>query len=272
MKKTGYWPALFVFVLTVAPGLGAQNRHGMSLNGATGLYSIPSGYVGWNDTDLGMDLGLTYNFVDRDPIAKAGFSLFKRVELTAAFDFQPKEDRPLEEKRNHALNNTDVITGLKVQLLTGKTAVALGGNLQIISRYADRSSAELAGQVYMALSYPGEFFGMPAETSLALGYTFREDPNSNIDFGMGFDVTLLPKVFKEYIHWLVDFSNFSYSVDSLGNNAWYRGALNTGLRINLAAIPALNKFKFFIDVIATDILDDGNRSFIIGGVFGLPFK
>jgi hypothetical protein len=272
MKKTGCWLALLGFVLIAAPGLGAQNRHGMGLNGTTGLYSLPSGYIGRNDVDLGVDLGMTYNFVNRDPIVKAGFSLFKRVELTAAFDFQPKLKYPPEDKKNHRLNNTDVITGLKIQLPTGKTALALGGNLQIINRYSDSSDAELAGQIYMAVSYPAEFFGMPAETSLALGYTFREDPNSNIDFGMGFDLTLLPKVFREYMHWLVDYSNFSYSVDPLGNNPWYRGALNTGLRIDLAAIPALNKYKFFVDVIATDILDDGNRSFLAGAVFGMPFR
>ncbi|MDR2403528.1 MAG: hypothetical protein LBD78_05815 [Spirochaetaceae bacterium] len=272
MKKTGCWLALFGIALIVTPGLGAQNRHGMGFNGITGLYSIPSGYIGRNDVDLGIDLGMTYNFVNRDPIVKAGFSLFKWVELTAAFDFQPKVNYPLDDKQNNSLNNTDIITGIKVQLPADKTAIALGGNLQIINRYVDRSGAELAGQLYIAVSYPAEFFGMPVETSLSLGYTFRKPLDSNIDFGMGFDLTLLPDVFKEFIHWLVDFSNFSYSIDPLGNNAWYRGALNTGLRIDLAAIPALNKFKFFIDVIAADILDDGNRSFIIGTVFGLPLK
>ncbi|MDR1949678.1 MAG: hypothetical protein LBQ38_09815, partial [Spirochaetaceae bacterium] len=75
MKKTGCWFVVLVFALVCVPGLAAQSRHGMSLNGATGLYSIPSGYAGWDQTDLGLDLGVTYNFINKDPIAKVGFGL-----------------------------------------------------------------------------------------------------------------------------------------------------------------------------------------------------
>jgi hypothetical protein len=264
MKRRWYFPALIGCILLIAPGLMAEDRHGMSFNGSTGLYSIPSGHLSRNDADLALDLGLTYNFVDNNPIAKIGFSLFKWVEVTAAVDFQPR--------LNSDYTNTDIITGLKVRLPTGKTAVAVGGNLQFINRSVSDNNFQLAGQIYAAASYPAQIFGMPMETSLVLGYTFHRDAGSNIDFGMGFDMILLPKVFKRYVHWIADFSNFSYSIDSLGSDPWYRGAFNTGLRIDLAAMPALSKFKFFIDVIATDVFDRGNRAFLIGAVFGLPLK
>jgi hypothetical protein len=247
-------------------GLIAQSLDGMTLNGATGLYTVPTGRIGWGRrTDLGIDGGIAYDFFNRNPIARVGFSLFKWVELTTAFDFQGQRKDPGD--------NFDYLIALKLQFPTATTAVALGGNLQLIHNAArpdqnDKIPLSPAGQVYLAISYPSQFFGMNAETSAALGYTFRENMRSNIDYGMGFDLALLPDVFQDYIHWIVDFSNFSYSIDPLGVRSDYRGSLNTGIRIDIGAIPALNRFKIMMDITATDILDEGNRSFIIGAVFG----
>jgi hypothetical protein len=111
---------------------------------------------------------------------------------------------------------------------------------------------------------------MPAETTVVVGKSFIEDQrNSDVDFGMGFDLVLLPNIFQNYIHWITDFANFSYSVDPLGADYRYRGVLNTGFRIDLSAIPSLSKFKFVIDVFMTDALDE-NRAFTTGLVFGIP--
>jgi hypothetical protein len=123
----------------------------------------------------------------------------------------------------------------------------------------------------VAVTYAGDFFNMPAETTVVIGKTFIENykTDSSIDFGMGFDLILLPKVFDNYVHWITDFANFSYSVDPFGADHRYRGVLNTGIRVDLSVIPALNKFKFVIDALVADAFD-ADRSFSIGAVFGIP--
>jgi hypothetical protein len=256
--------AAFILAAMTIPALEAQTSlKGMSLNGSTGLYSIPSGRVGWErDSDFAIDFG--YHAIvtgEAAHIPKINFSLFKLIELHAAFDVQhPNRDK-----------DTDFITGLKLQLpiTSSSTAIAFGGNFQAIKQkdeYRDR----LAGQVYAAVSYAGRFFDMPAETTITLGKTFlQNNNNSDIDFGMGFDLILFPQHLKNVLHWITDYANFSYSADPWRVDAWYRGVLNTGFRIDLAAIPALSKFKFVIDIVMTDAFDS-TRAFSTGAVFGIP--
>lgn len=265
--------SLFILMAGLAvSALNAQSSSlkGMSLNGATGLYSIPSGRIGWERiSDLGLDLGY-HAVIDEKAthIPKIALSLFKWVEVSAAFDIQP------EGYNLYSLNSpdkrTDFIGGLKVQLPVSKTAIALGGNIQAHNLGSDELWRRNAGQVYVAVTYAGEFFSWPAETTVVFGKTFIEDDkSSDIDFGMGFDLILLPKVFQNYVHWITDFANFSYSYEAIGADYRSRGVLNTGIRIDLASIPALNKFKFTVDMTLTDALDK-NRSFALGAVFGIP--
>jgi hypothetical protein len=251
-------------------GLGAQTSSAsslksMSLNGATGLYSIPTGRIGWErSSDLGLDLGYHAIIAEKTThIPKIALSLFKWVELSAAFDIQPDSYYSTDK-------GTDFIGGLKIQFPVTQTAIALGGNIQALNLGNDEPTRHNAGQIYVAVTYAGEFFSMPAETTMVVGKTFIENQkSSDIDFGMGFDLILLPKVFQRYVHWITDFANFSYSVEPIGADSRSRGVLNTGLRIDLASIPALSKFKFVIDVKVTDALDD-DRAFSLGAVFGIP--
>jgi hypothetical protein len=256
MKKLR-WVLVFCIVLGIVPALTAQSLKGMSLNGNTGLYSIPSGRIGWERTsDLGLDFGY-HTVIDEDTVHIPAFalSLFKWVELSGAFDIQPGDDM------------SDFLTGFKVQFPVTDTAIAVGGNLQIHNLGHDDED-DTAFQIYLAVTYAGTFFDMPAETTVVLGKTFVEDSNSSdIDFGMGFDLVLLPNVLQRYVHWVTDFANFSYSTEAGGANR--RGVLNTGVRIDLSVIPALNKFKFAVDVLLTDAFDS-ERSFSLGAVFGIP--
>jgi hypothetical protein len=268
MKNRLFFAALAALLL--APALGAQSLKGMSLSGATGLYSIPSGRIGWErSSDLGLDLGY-HAIIDKKAshIPKLSLSLFKWVELAAAIDIQPEY--------SGSKNGTDFLGSAKLQLPITNTAIALGGNFQALNLGSDiegtfpYSGRYNAGQIYLAVTYAGQFFGMPAETTVVLGKTFVEDnSNSNIDFGMGFDLVLLPKVFQRYIHWVTDFANFSYSVEPWAADSSWRGVLNTGLRIDLSVIPALSKFKFAIDLFLTDAFDE-DRAFATGLVFGIP--
>jgi hypothetical protein len=260
-------------ILVISAAGFAPAQEGMGFNGVAGLYVVPTGSIGWErETNLGIDMGVSYNFQKKNPMAKIGFSIFKWLEVTGAFDFQPDVSAYGNEETG---NNFDYIMGLKIQLPTTNTAIALGGNLQLLHpSYGPWDSGgevdiRKAGQLYASATYSGSLFGMPTDTTIALGYTFVEgSSHSDIDFGMGFDMVLFPDVFQKYLHALIDFSNFSYSVDPLGIDTAYRGSLNTGFRIDIGAAPALKKIKLMVDIIATDILDDGNRSFVLGLVFG----
>jgi hypothetical protein len=266
MKKyCGFLAAVILFA-ALSPGLDAQTKSlkGMNLNGATGLYSIPTGRIGWErSADIGIDFGYHTIFDDKiNHIPALGISLFKWVELSLAFDVQPDIGDN---------NEDDLLLGFKVQLPTTSTAVAVGGNFQAINMGDDTD--ETALQLYVAVTYPATFFGMPSETSLVVGKTFIADhSDSNIDFGMGFDLILLPDIFQNYIHWITDFANFQYSLDSWKSNAYSRGVINTGIRVDIAAAPALSKYKFVVDVMITDCFDDDERALSLGLSAGIPLQ
>lgn len=247
-----------IVVAIIAPAVSAQSLKGMSLNGATGLIGIPSGRIGWERTaDLGFDLG--YHAIldegENTHIPKASVSLFKVGEISFAYDSQGDSDE------------SDMIIGGKIQLPTQRTAVAIGANFQMIQFGGQDENYQ---QIYVAATYPGEFFNMPAETTFALGKTFGDNaPDENIDFGMGFDLLLFPDVFEGYVHWINDFANFAYSWNPYPADVLGRGVFNSGIRIDLAANPALSKYMFVIDVLATDLLDEA-RSLGLGLAFGAP--
>ena len=260
------------FALICTSGLEAQasgaSLKGMSFNGSTGLFSIPTGRIGWErSSNFGLDMGYhaIYSDTNVTHIPKVSMSLFNWLELNAAFDMQP--DGFITPN-----NGGDSILGAKIQFPLTNTSLALGGNFQSLNVFNKNSTYRYhASQIYLAATYAGRFFEAPAETTVVVGKTFRENSNdTNIDFGMGFDMILLPRHLGGIFHWITDFSNFSYSVESFGSDAWYRGVINSGLRIDLSVIPPFRRFKFVVDLLITDALDS-NRSFAAGAVFGVPF-
>lgn len=252
--------ALVLSILSTA-AVTAQSLKGMSLNGSTGLVSIPSGRIGWErSSDFGFDLG--YHAIIDDNVTthipKASVSLFRTLEVSFAYDTQERAE------------NSDMIIGGKIQLPVKRaSSIAIGGNVQMLKTNDVESDAQ---QIYLAATYPGDFFNMPAETTVVVGKSFGDAaPDDAIDFGMGFDLLLFPKTFQGYVHWINDFANFSYSQDARGADAGDRGVFNSGIRIDLGASDAFSGFKFVIDAIITDALD-GNRAFALGLAFGAPLK
>ena len=264
MKKT---ILIVLLVLFASVGVFAQSAKGMSHNGATGLISIPTARIGWDTSaEIGIDAGYHLIFADRPDtthIPKVGVSLFKVVEFAFAYDTQGGS------------KDADMLFNGKFELpIEGATHLALGANMQGLKAKYWGDNREWATQIYVAATYPGTFFKMPAETTVVFGKTFGDDagaPKKAIDFGMGFDLLLFPDKFKNYIHWISDFSNFSYSLHAIGANAWHRGTFNTGLRFDLSEVAALSKFKFVIDAQVTDLLDE-DRTFVIGATFGIGLK
>jgi len=258
-----------------------------SLNGSTGLYSIPSGGLGWEGgSKFGFDAGYRAMINNDSGIAHipaVTISFFNWVEISSAFDIQPDIHYNGEDQKN-----SDLLLGLKVKLPTTaknskNPSIAIGGNFQLVNLNNEKGDYSYnAYQPYVAVTYNGSFFNMIAETTVVFGKTFYShgpDNDWNFDFGMGFDLIIFPDVFGNVVHWVTDFANFSYSDNSWVNklysksgSAWYRGIVNTGIRINLAAIPALSKFKFAIDLAFNDLFDDGGRSLTAGAVFGFAVK
>ncbi|MCL2765239.1 MAG: hypothetical protein FWD40_08195 [Treponema sp.] len=279
MKKITSLLFLLSIILIITPSVFAQSNaagsRGQSINGSTGLFSIPSGHIGWDSSkDFGFDIG--YRAVinsDRGTahLPAVTISIFKIAEISAAFDIQPQIFQQ---------TNEDLLLGFKAKLPTkGSTAVAIGGNVQLIN-LTNRDYNYNAYQPYAAVTYTGNIFNMAAETTIAVGKTFFTGGPvniSNIDFGMGFDIILFPDVFGNAVHWITDFANFGYSDNSWPNDSLchsasvWRGILNTGFRLDVSAIPALNQFKFLVDLIFNDLFDAGTRSFTAGLVFGLEF-
>ena len=276
MKKSAALTFFLLCATIIIPGAFAQTGAiGQSMNGSTGLFSIPSGHIGWEDAgNLALDFGyraVINNNSGVSHIPALTLSLFKFVEISAAFDFQPPYNFVNDNE------NEDLLMGIKFALpLAGDTKIVIGGNFQFIN-ISNENFSYNAYQPYAAITYPGNFFNMTAETTIVFGKTFYSggpDNNSDIDFGMGFDLILFPDVFGNAVHWIIDFANFSYSDNSWPHNtylhtsAWWRGVLNTGFRIDLSTIPALSNFKFIIDIVLNDLFDDGARSFTAGVVFG----
>jgi hypothetical protein len=259
MKTKKILIAVLLVIGLALTALSAQSLKGMSFNGATGLIAIPSGQIGWERTaNIGFDVG--YHAIIDDETAhlpKASVSLFKLAEISFVYDTQFGND------------NEDIVLGGKLQLPTTGTFVAIGVNFQMLKQGGNNDNVT---QIYLAATYPGNFFGMPSMTTVVVGKSFGDPiPKSDIDFGMGFDLLLFPKIFQNYIHWVTDFANFSYSAQAVGANAAQRGTFNTGIRIDLGSIPAFRKYKFVIDAILTDAMDD-NRAFALGVAFGAPLQ
>ena len=247
----------------------AEAFKSQSFGGATGLISTPTAHTGWEGNNIGLDLG--YHHVhDGDKNRKGTYYIPKALvhigvagtslELGGTYDIQP-ESRGIDKTNDLLFNGKWVFT----------KGLAIGGSYQRIElNYANERSHDK--QVYFATTYEGKFFlDMTAETTIVVGHTWYgkkkriDHENKNVDLSMGFDLDLLPQYLKHYVHWINDFSNYSYSTEPGGADAYERGCFNTGIRI--AALKE-KRYKLNFDIIMTDALDH-NRDWALGVVFGL---
>lgn len=253
---------LFLAVM-MAGGIYAQNTragaaNGMTLNGSTGLILVPDAHVGWENANFGVDIG--YGFVwsggnNFDNLPRFAISFLKKFEVSGLFQLQ-------DGLRNFVL-------GAKWQLhKKGSTALALGGDFEFLnSNFSNRGNSS---KIYFAATYGGNFFNMPAVTTATIGWQFWNTGNfsSQFIYGMGFSLTLFPNTFKDFVYWVTDFSNFSYTVVAAQVNAGTRGAFNTGFRIH----PIKSgRFNLVIDFVGTDLLDDGDRGLMLSVSGGMAF-
>jgi hypothetical protein len=264
MKKLSL--LLLIGLMFAVVSASASPFRSQSLNGATGLISTPTAHTGWANSSFGVDVGFSYlnsDEADTDTtILKATIQFLNNFEAGLAYDMQEKYE---------GYNNEDVLIHGKWKFHQDKTtALAVGGNLQLLQspRFGPDYESWNAGQIYIVATYAADFFGMPSETSMVIGKSFGSNDygKKNIDFSMGFDLDLLPSIFKGHVRWISDFANYSYSADPINVDP-HRGIFNTGARI---AILKDSKYKFNVDVLFTDLLDR-NRDWGLRACFGTKF-
>jgi hypothetical protein len=255
-------------VLAAAMTAKASPFASQSLGGPTGLIGTPTAQIGWDSNNIGIDGGVHYIKPDSGKstyVYKANVSLFRKAELGAMYD--------MHNEIGDANDPEDYILNGKFRFYpwegSGKSALAIGGRYMSMNYGANGDSAYKKYQLYLAATYGGDFFSLPAETTIVIGKTWgdkRDDEDGdNIDFSMGFDLDMFPSIFKGYVHWISDFSNYSYSYEAVGANAWSRGVFNTGARVSV--LKDMSRFKLNIDALLLDALDK-NRCWSIGLTFG----
>jgi len=266
MKRT----AAVIFLLTATVTLlSAQSSvKGMNARGITGVVITPTARIGWEKSDMGLDF--SYAMVrhhDADYMAHipaVTLSLYKKAEIALAYDIENSDDD---------INYANIMAGAKYQLYNeGSTTLAIGGNMESVTgdRYDDiPDDNKNSADVYIVTTYGGDFFKMPAVTTMMFGWQALAagDSTSNLNYSMGFEMGLFPDTFKNFVYWISDFSNYSYAIyqDKIGVS---RGIFNTGLRIDPVKS---SKYKFVINLIGTDLLDEGGRGLLLSTTFGLAF-
>ncbi|MDC7238758.1 MAG: hypothetical protein PQJ50_00220 [Spirochaetales bacterium] len=264
MKKV----KILALVLMVVMGTAVYAQSspgGKNARGITGLIVTPSALLGWENADFGVDV--SYSMINRNEmshIPAVTISILRKAEIAFAYDIEDTDD-------NSGFSN--VLIGGKFQLYKeGGTALALGGNFETITGPAsDGMDDKNSGDIYLVATYAGDFFDMPAVTSMMIGWQiatpYQEGVTSDFNYSMGFELGLFPQTFKNYVYWINDFSNYSYAIASnrIGTD---RGIFNTGVRVD---VLKNSDMKLILNVIGTDLLDDGGRGFMVNATFGLSF-
>lgn len=238
--------------------LSAQSSvKGNAINGGTGIVVSPTARIGWEYSDFGIDFGYSFlhNNGQVNHIPAVNFSFLKKAEIGFAVDLD----------NNNNSDYWDLLFHGKIQFIRdGGSSVAMGLNGDFANM---GNNSEVHLTPYLVVSYGGSFFEWPAVTSMMFGWHMLEsgETTSNFAFSMGFELALVPKIFKNYVFWISDFSNYSYS--STSDIAENRGVFNTGIRID----PVKEgKFKFVLDLVGTDLLDS-SRGFMASASFGMGF-
>ncbi len=252
MRKKGLLIVLAIACLSPVLLTAQSSIKGSAVNGATGIIVSPTARIGWEYSDFGVDFGYSFLYSGgMRHVPTVTFSLVKKVELGIAMDIH---DDSLWNMLIHA----------KFQFYKeGGSSLAMG----LITDLAETGGGRLGVFMtpYIVASFSGDFFTWPAVTSMMFGWHLLEDGvvTSNFAFSMGFEMALIPSVFREYIYLISDFSNYSYASNSL-INAGGRGAFNIGIRIDPIK---KGRFKLVFDVVGTDLLDAG-RGFMASATFG----
>ncbi len=262
MKKRKWLLFFFALVMVAGNAFAQSSVKGMSASGMTGVIVAPTARIGWEKSDFGLDF--TYSMLMKthlSHIPAVTVSFFRKAEIAFAYDY---------EDTGTSKDYSNLLFGGKFQLYKeGGTALAVGGDFEWTVGDAVKNldtDKKMSTDLYIVATYSGNFFNMPAVTSMMFGWQILEagDMSSNFNYSMGFEMGLFPKTLKNYVYWISDFSNYSYAIynERISSN---RGMFNTGIRID----PLKNsKFKLVVNILGTDLLDEGSRGFLVNATFG----
>lgn len=255
---------LITLIIAIILGgiLSAQSTvKGISANGITGLITTPTARIGWEKSDLGLDLGYSMMSDDNDTthIPRVTLSLFKKFEVAAAY----------------AMGEVDggIMLNGKFQFYkNGGSSFAAGLDYSTYDYDTNTQSndPETLLRPYFVATYGGNFFDTPAVTSVTFGWDLDEGDGmefDNFNYSMGFELSLFPKTLKNFAFLITDFANYNFSRYSgaSGVNANSRGIFNAGIRLDPMKS---SEYKLIIDIIGTDMLDP-NRGLMLDATFGL---
>ncbi len=256
-KHTSVFLVLMLFAAAVlfANDADFPVAAGMTLTGLSGLVVVPDAQIGHGGGSLGLNLGYSL-ILAGGPV----FDHLPRFLLTISKKF---ELAGLLHIGEDGLKNGVVSTKFQVLEKEG-TMLALGGDIELPN--SDMAQGENA-KIYLSATFRSRVFNLPAASTMTFGWNllYKGDFSSQLIYGMGLSIGLLPKARHNFLLWVTDYSNFSYSVHGALVDAADKGALNTGLRFN----PTKDgDFNLIIDIMATDLLDTSRGvSFSIWGGF-----
>lgn len=249
MSKSKFLLVITLLVFSLTTISGALKEGNATLGGVNGYVTLPKASVVDSDKTPSITTGYTAIFSIADgfahiPFVQMGFA--KNFEASIAFDIDSED--------------FDLIVNAKWRFVEkDNTSVAFGITGEGLTLQNDPDFAFLT---YFATTFNSTFINWPSKTTLLLGYTFTRNLNSNIDFGVGFEVPLWQKVFKGKVNLLVDFGNVSYSANPSGGEAKDRGLFNIGLR--LLPLEFIRNTYFSFDLGLIDIFDHQGRAFSAG--------
>ncbi|WP_320128853.1 hypothetical protein [uncultured Sphaerochaeta sp.] len=228
--------------------LFASEAGNATLGGVNGYLVIPSAEPVYSSKDTSVSTGysaiITSGTFANIPYLQVGFS--NTYELGLAADITE--------------NTTDLLLNVKWRLSkNGNTSMAIGAVAQAINV---GENTQFAAQVYFASTFNSSFIDWPSKTTILLGYTFDDNLNTDINFGMGFEIPFFKDTFNDKLKALIDFGNVSYSVSPSAGNAENRGMINVGLR--LVPIEFLKSVYISADIRALDLFDDSGRALSLG--------
>ena len=240
MKKTLITMSFLVFsvfAIVASPSLG----------GMVGYVVVPSAEVVPSAKNPAVNTAYSATFTGSQAvhIPSLAISFSDRIETSFAVDIA---------------DNTDLLLGGKWRFSKTTSSSYAAGVLLQLSDVTNTN--KVAAQLYVASTFESSIMDLPSKTTILLGYTFKEQLNSNIDFALAFQTPLLPDTFKGNVDLLLDFGNVSYSTTPSAGKAENRGMVNVGLRLNpLEILPSV---YFGLDIRAMDLFDHIGRAVSIG--------
>lgn len=252
MKVEGRWTicTILLLIIMTASLFATTGEGSATLGGVNGYVVLPSA-IPVKSTQESASITTGYNAVLEFPLT---FSHIPYIQFGFKEDFEVSLAVDIAE-------SADLLLNAKWRFIEKETtSITFGVNGQMHD--IGKDPLLFAAQTYIATSFSSNFIDLPSKTTILIGYTVKDNMNTDIDFGMGFQAPLWEKVFKGKVDFLIDFGNVSYSAYPGAGKAENRGMLNVGMK--LLPIEFMKSTFIAADFRLIDILDHEGRGVSAG--------